>query len=572
MSSPSPLARREFIAGLAAGIGVGLAIYILEKLQRRGGAKNPLWGRASVRQPDAAALAAAVGGGVPRQPSREGVQRQVSREKMVANNSEVPLPAALLKKHPKGCGVDLHKVDSIRVTDVYMLPVARLSRGDAPVQIAPSRTNTMGDDGRSGYNQLIDKEDLILGDIVRKPGIGQFSRGYLRAGPRKTLYFEPKQVTAAIVTCGGLCPGLNNIVRHVTKSLLDLYGAKEVYGVRGGWWGFHDDHEGPLQLTHDCVSGIHHWGGTILGSARGGFDLEKVFAFCAARGVNQLYVVGGDGTHRAANKVGLAAVERKLDLSVAGIPKTIDNDLDLIDRSFGFNSAVAAAQDAIKSAKTEARCNVPNGIGVVKLMGRHAGFIAAHATLASGDVDLCLIPEVKVELDGKYGILGHISRVLEKKGHAVVVVAEGAGEELVGASAEVDAGGNRKLPEIGPFIKDALNRHFKAEGTTVNVKYIDPSYMIRSVAANASDSLYCMLLAQNAVHGAMAGYTCFTTGMCCARTVFLPIPALVENSPRMMDKRGRTWERVISVTGQPNRPVERDDVPEENAIQPATVF
>ena len=212
-----------------------------------------------------------------------------------------------------------------------------------------------------------------------------------------------------------------------------------------------------------------------------------------------------------------------------------------------------------------------NGIGIVKLMGRHAGFIAAHATLASGDVDVCLVPEVEVELEGPYGILPHIERVLKTKGKCVVVVAEGAGEELVGAEAGVDAGGNKKLPEIGPFIKNAINKYFKEKNTTVNVKYIDPSYMVRSVAANASDSLFCMLLAQNAVHGAMAGYTCFTTGLCCNRTVYLPIPALVENSPRMMDKAGRTWERVITVTGQPNRPVDKSKAP-DSSVQPATIF
>ena len=282
------------------------------------------------------------------------------------------------------------------------------------------------------------------------------------------------------------------------------------------------------------ISGIQHLGGTILGSARGGFDLEQMFGFCERYKINQLYVVGGDGTHRAANKFGLEALARRANIAVAGIPKTIDNDLDLVDRTFGFNSAVMAAQDAIRSASVEARCNKPNGIGIVKLMGRHAGFIAAHATLASGEVDLCLVPEVPIELEGPYGVLPHIERVLKAKGKAVIVLAEGAGEDLVGAAAGVVAGGNKKLPEIGPFFTDAVNKHFKAKDITVNVKYIDPSYMIRSVPANASDSLFCMLLAQNAVHGAMAGYTCFTTGLCCNRTVYLPIPALVENSPRMM--------------------------------------
>ena len=436
--------------------------------------------------------------------------------------------------------------------------------------------NHLGNGVNHDYNQKLGptaQSDLILGDIVRKPSMPPFSRAFIRAGPRVTLYFDPRRVKAAIVTCGGLCPGLNNIIREVTNTLLNLYGAESVLGVRGGYWGFHPAPVGrpPVQLTVESVAGIQKQGGTILGSSRGGLDLEKIFAFCRKHGVSQLYVVGGDGTHRAAHKIGQMALESRLQIAVAGIPKTIDNDIDIIDRSFGFNSAVAAAQDAIRSAKTEAQCNLPNGIGIVKLMGRHAGFIAAHATLAFGEVDLCLIPEVPIELEGTYGCLEHIGRVLKQKGHAVIVVAEGAGEVLIGTAAATDAGGNRALPEIGPFIKEALSFFFQKRSIETTIKYIDPSYMIRSVPANASDSLFCMLLAQNAVHGAMAGYTCFTTGIVCNRTVYIPIPAMVKNSPRVLDKVGRTWERVVSVTGQPNRPLQKQDQ-SQHAVQPATIF
>ena len=405
----------------------------------------------------------------------------------------------LVKRRPKGVGVDLIETD-IELTDVRMLPVAHL----ASYFRSAGHLNVMGKGITHDYNVRLGADSLILGDIVRKSSMPAFSRAYLRAGPRDRLFFEPRKVRAAIVTCGGLCPGLNNIIREVTRVLLISYGVTTVYGVRGGWWGFHKGAE-PIRLTENLVSNIHKLGGTILGSARGGFDVEHVLSWCKKHGINQLYVVGGDGTHRAANKVGLEAIERRLHLSVAGIPKTIDNDIDIIDRSFGFNSAVAAAQQAITSAKIEATCNVPNGIGIVKLMGRHAGFIAAHATLASGEVDLCLVPEVPIVLEGRYGCLDHLEGVLAAKGHAVVVVAEGAGEELCGASAEVDAGGNRKLPEIGVFLKKTITDHFGRKGTPVTVKYIDPSYMIRCVPASASDALFCLLLAQNAVHGAMAG-------------------------------------------------------------------
>jgi 6-phosphofructokinase 1 len=241
-----------------------------------------------------------------------------------------------------------------------------------------------------------------------------------------------------------------------------------------------------------------------------------------------------------------------MNVAVAGIPKTIDNDVDYIDRSFGFASAVEAAQTAIRCAKTEASCNLPNGIGIVKLMGRSAGFIAVHATLGSGDVDLCLVPEVATVLDGTDGCLPHLMRRVKQQGYAVVVVAEGAGEELLGTSAEVDASGNKRLPKIGDFMKTQIEDYYTEHGDVATVKYIDPSYMIRSVPANAADSLYCMQLAQNAVHGAMAGFTGFSIGLCNNKMVFLPIPELVSTSPRMMNPRGRTWERVLALTRQPN--------------------
>ena len=205
----------------------------------------------------------------------------------------------------------------------------------------------------------------------------------------------------------------------------------------------------------------------------------------------------------------------------------------MIDRSFGFTTSVEEAQSAIRAAKTEARCNLPNGIGIVKLMGRSAGFIAVHATLASGDVDLCLVPEVKMELEGDRGCLPFLLRRVTENGHAVVVVAEGAGEEILGTAAEVDAGGNKKLPPIGEFLKKKVSAYFKQAGMEATVKYIDPSYMIRSVPANASDSLYCMLLAHNAVHGAMAGYTGFSVGLVNNRMVYIPITRLVATSPRV---------------------------------------
>jgi len=300
------------------------------------------------------------------------------------------------------------------------------------------------------------------------------------------------------------------------------------------------------------VEDIHHEGGTILGSSRGGFDIDKICEFISSKKIKQLYVIGGDGTHRGAFKIHETCMERGLHVAVAGIPKTIDNDVACLDRSFGFITSVEAAQAAIRAAKVEASCNLPNGIGIVKLMGRSSGYIAAHATLGSGDVDLCLVPEVPIVLDGPTGCLPHLWNRVKSKGHAVVVVAEGAGEELLGKSTETDASGNKKLPQIGEYMKKVINEYFKDHGEGATVKYIDPSYMIRSVPANATDTLYCMQLGQNAVHGTMAGYTGFSVGLCNNKMCFLPIPELVATSPRQMDPKGRTWERILAVTRQPN--------------------
>mmetsp|Transcript_28567 Transcript_28567/g.47558 ORF Transcript_28567/g.47558 Transcript_28567/m.47558 type:complete len:541 (+) Transcript_28567:49-1671(+) len=429
----------------------------------------------------------------------------------------------------------------------YYFPT--LKKSSSKVSLPEDRTNKTTD-----YNKLITNHECILGEIVRKPNQKPFTYAYVRAGPRKESHFDPEKVNAAIVTCGGLCPGLNNVIREIVNTLCQCYGISgKVYGIQGGYRGFYDfENYHPVELTPELVANIHHEGGTVLGSSRGGFDLEKILAFLNSRKISCLFVIGGDGTHRGAFRIHEGCMEKGLNVAVAGIPKTIDNDVDYIDRSFGFESAVEAAQTAIRSAKTEAICNMPNGVGIVKLMGRSAGYIAAHATMSSGDVDLCLVPEVPIVLDGEKGCLPHIMRRVKEQGYAVIVVAEGAGEDVLGVSAETDESGNKKLPPIGDFMKKQVESYFKEHGDVATVKYIDPSYTVRSVPANASDSLYCMQLGQNAVHGAMAGFTGFSVGLCNNRMVYLPIPQLVSTSPRSMNPHGRTWERILAITRQPN--------------------
>lgn len=229
------------------------------------------------------------------------------------------------------------------------------------------------------YNKLIGPQECILANIRRGPGKSAVTRAFLRAGPRADLHFNPKTVNAAIVTCGGLCPGLNNVIREITRSLFYLYGIQgKCYGIVGGYSGFYDPKTPPVELTPDNVRHIHNKGGTMLGSSRGGFDIDKIVDFIRKKNIRQLYVIGGDGTHRGAFKIHETCMELGLHVAVAGIPKTIDNDVDYIDRSFGFITSVEQAQDAIRAAKTEAMCNLPNGIGIVKLMGRSSGYIAAQ--------------------------------------------------------------------------------------------------------------------------------------------------------------------------------------------------
>jgi len=402
------------------------------------------------------------------------------------------------------------------------------------------------------YNQFIRDGEVVIVDIARKTGMKDpTARCMIRAGPRADIVWKRGEVKAAIVTCGGLCPGLNDVVAAIWNTLYYNYGVDTIYGIRNGFRGFWYNEYRPWEtLTPKNTIGIQNLGGTILGSSRGGFDEAKILESCMLHGVNQLYIIGGDGTHRAATVLAEGAIKRGLKMCVIGVPKTIDNDVGIIDRSFGFNTAVAHAKLAVNSAFVEAKCT-PNGIGVVKLMGRHAGYITAHATLASGQVDCAIIPEIRFPMDGPDGLLNHLETVLSHQKYAVVVVAEGGGSHLLEGSGAKDAGGNAVLPEIGKYLCDVMQTHFKKKNIDASIKYHDPSYMIRSVPANADDSIYCQSIAQNAVHGGMAGYTAFTSGLVNNRTVLLPMKLVTATSPSFLNPLGRTWERVLSSTHQP---------------------
>ncbi|HEY6081295.1 MAG TPA: ATP-dependent 6-phosphofructokinase [Polyangiaceae bacterium] len=372
------------------------------------------------------------------------------------------------------------------------------------------------------------------------------------AGPRNRVFFDTSRVRAGIVTCGGLCPGLNNVVRGLVLEMWFGYGVKRIHGFRYGYEGLTSQGKTPDAMTPDSVSGIQHLGGTILGSSRGGQDAGKMVDTLEALGIDILFVIGGDGTIRGAMQIGAEIEKRGLSISVVGVPKTIDNDIHFIDRSFGFESAYSAAVDVIRAARVEAT-GARDGIGLVKLMGRHSGFVACNAALASTDVDLVLIPEVAMQLEGEHGVLRYVERVLDRQGHAVIVVAEGAAQDLAtGTESGADKSGNTKLADVGVFLRDRITRHFKDMPREVTLKYIDPSYAIRSVPASPSDSVYCWNMARNAVHAAMAGNTEMLIGRWHHHFVHVPMP-LATRSRKQVDPGDDTWTSVIEATGQPRQ-------------------
>ncbi|MEI6807167.1 MAG: ATP-dependent 6-phosphofructokinase [bacterium] len=367
-----------------------------------------------------------------------------------------------------------------------------------------------------------------------------------RAGPRRKVFFAPGSVRAAIVTCGGLCPGLNDVVRAVVMVLWYRYGVRDILGLKYGFEGLVPaiGHK-PLVLNPEVVADIHRNGGTILGTSRGGQDPGEMVEFLIRSGINVLFTVGGDGTQHGALVLAREIERRKLSISVIGIPKTIDNDIAFTERSFGFETAVAESQNAIDGAHMEAK-GVRNGIGLVKLMGREAGFVAAYATLASSDVNLVLIPEQAFSLDK---VMSFLQDRLLRKAHAVIVVAEGAGQDLV-ASLGVDASGNKTPGDIGIYLKTAISHHFQKAGIPVSVKYIDPAYLIRSVPANADDSVFCFQLAGNAVHAAMSGRTAMVVGLWNGQFVHIPVEIAIATR-KNIDVKSLLWQSVLDNTGQP---------------------
>jgi 6-phosphofructokinase 1 len=416
-------------------------------------------------------------------------------------------------------------------------------------------------DQRQQSAHYVEESDRVLLDDTLSTAVARGKApselpGFEPAGPRRKIFFDPSKTRAGIVTCGGLCPGLNDVIRGLTLELCLNYGVKRVYGFCNGFQGFVPQFRRPvLDLTPDVVSDINEHGGTILGSSRGEQDPTLVVDCLERMGINLLFVIGGDGTIRGAIRIVEEITARGDKIAVVGIPKTIDNDITFIDQSFGFQTAFSEGTKSIRAAHVEST-GAPNGVGLVKLMGRHSGFIACYASLAISDVNFVLIPEVPFQLEGECGLLAVLRRRLEMRGHAVVVVAEGAGQNLMDAGnateggGSTDASGNKKLTDVGPWLRDRITSHFKSIGVELNLKYIDPSYAIRSVPANPTDSVYCLRLAHNAVHAAMSGRTETLIGRWHGRFVHVPMPLAIRQR-NTVDPHGDLWMSVLEATGQP---------------------
>lgn len=425
-----------------------------------------------------------------------------------------------------------------------------LSLGKATVDSPMTR---MGDDSISKFF-VSDNERVLLSvnpfDIKERLKSNADIVSFELAGPREKIYFDPSKLRCALVTCGGLCPGLNDIIRSIVLQLYYRYGVRNIYGIQYGLQGFIPEYgHDVIDMNPGNVVNIHERGGTILGSSRGPQDIEKVVDCLERMNIGILFMIGGDGTQMAASKIADTVIQRGLKISVVGVPKTIDNDIYLVAKSFGFDTAVDVATTAIEGAHNEAQ-GYHNGIGLIKFMGRHSGFLAATAALAKQDVNFVLIPEVNFDLDGPEGLLASLKDRLLSRKHAVIVVAEGAGQNLfTGGHTERDASGNVKLHDIGIFLRDKITHYFQSINMEISLKYIDPSYMIRSLPANANDHVFCSFLGRDAVHAGMAGKTKLLIGHWNNHYVHIPMDLSV-GKRKQVAPYGKLWLTVLEATGQ----------------------
>lgn len=404
---------------------------------------------------------------------------------------------------------------------------------------------------------FIDDNAIVMHQAVLPPheNLEVSPRPFQAAGPREKIYFDPSKTRVGIVTCGGLCPGLNNVIRTIVMQMFYTYGVPYVYGFRYGYQGFIPKYGHNIKrLTPEKVKNIHVYGGSIISSSRGHQDVVEIVDCLERENISILYCIGGDGTLKGAHQIALEVQKRNIKISVIGIPKTIDNDIKYCVKTFGFETAFTKAVDSIHSAHTEAY-GYPYGVVLVKLMGRDSGFIAANTVLGCPDVNFVLVPEVPFALEGKNGFLNTLEKYLRNKAeknqhpHAVIVVAEGAGQELMNPSGDKDESGNIKYGDIGKFLSREIKEYFK-DRLPVSFKYIEPSYMIRSLPANPHDAIFCYYLADHAVHAGMAGKTDMMVGFWNGHFTHVPLEEVAKGR-KQIDPTSDFWRQVLFSTGQP---------------------
>ena len=417
------------------------------------------------------------------------------------------------------------------------------------------RVNRLGeclhDNPMQGISFTTDRDAVLYHGMLEEVKLlldaGQMPPAFDMAGPKEKIFFDPSTLSCGIVTCGGICPGLNDVIRALVLSLHYHYGVKRVHGFRYGFEGLNPAYyHAPIELSPELVKSIHQQGGSLLGSSRGPQDISTMVDTLVHLDIGIFFTIGGDGTLRGAAAIADEIKRRGLNIAIIAIPKTIDNDISYVDLSFGYETAVSESRHSTYTAHVEA-VGARNGVGLVKLMGRESGFIAASAALANSEVNFCLIPEVEFTLEG---LLRALEKRLRQRGHAVIVVGEGAGQNLLSDDLGEDASGNRKLGDIGLVLRDEIKAHFKAINMDLTLKYIDPSYMIRSTPASAYDSAFCLQLGHYAVHAGMAGFTNMLVGHWNNRFTHVPIPMAVLRRKKV-DPAGRLWSSVLMATGQP---------------------
>ena len=428
-----------------------------------------------------------------------------------------------------------------------------------PSILSPIKLSKEPGDGIANY--VTDEQFIrLIKTVTPGPQLSvEKSHALESAGPREHIYFAPAHVHAGIVSCGGLCPGINDVIRAIVRCLWYRYGVTRISGIRYGYLGFLPEYHFDIKrLDPDLVDDIHKLGGTFLGSARGGGrEVAKIVDTMERLNLNMLFVIGGDGTQRGTLDIAEEIDKRRLKIGMVGIPKTVDNDFAIIDRSFGFNTAVSKAVEVVAAAHMEASSAI-NGIGLVKVMGRDSGFIAAHTALASHEVNFILIPEVPFNLEGYNGFLYHLNERLKKRNHAVIIIAEGAMQDQLLKEKKTDAGGNLKMADVGTYIRSRILKYFEEKDIEINLKYIDPSYAIRSAPAIPDDSIYCERLGNAAVHAAMAGKTKLIIGLVNNEFVHLPIKTVISHRSTI-DPESSLWRDTLDATHQPPMMVNKFD-------------